>query len=356
MKILHLIDSLSVGGAERVAVNYFNGLKRNGVDVYLCATRQEGGLKNSIVDFDGYLFLGKKHTFDFKALNKLTWFCRNKNIDIIHAHSSSLFLALMVKLLIGTKVIWHDHFGESEFLERRSSFLLRKLSFLINHVFVVNYLLKEWNIEKLNLPESKVCYLPNYAELSLTGDNVELPGSGYRIICLANLRSQKDHFTLFKAFKIAIKYNKNTHIILVGRDFHDVYSYAVKKELFKLGLSDNVFFIGERYDVGDVLRTCDIGILSSVSEGLPISLLEYGLAGLPVISSAVGEIPAVLEYGKYGFLFEPGNETDLATKLCHLIENKDLRISMGNKFKTHVMEKYSMKAIIDNLLRVYQSV
>ncbi|GAL61464.1 glycosyltransferase [Algibacter lectus] len=91
MKVLQLIDSLEAGGAERVAVNYANGLVHMIDASYLCTTRAEGLLKGELNKDVGYLFLNKKKTIDVKAIKRLHQFIKNEDIDIIHAHGSSFF-------------------------------------------------------------------------------------------------------------------------------------------------------------------------------------------------------------------------------------------------------------------------
>jgi hypothetical protein len=91
MKVLQLIDSLEAGGAERVAVNYANGLLDIVDASYLCATRAEGLLKGELNKDVGYLFLNKKTTLDSKAIKLLYQFIKDEKIQIVHAHGSSFF-------------------------------------------------------------------------------------------------------------------------------------------------------------------------------------------------------------------------------------------------------------------------
>ena len=107
MKVLQLIDSLHAGGAERVAVNFANALVSKTDGSFICATREEGVLKNSINKSVSYLFLNKIHTLDIRAIKRLHNYVRINDIDIIHAHSSSFFLATLVKFLNNTKIKWY---------------------------------------------------------------------------------------------------------------------------------------------------------------------------------------------------------------------------------------------------------
>ncbi|MNS17676.1 hypothetical protein D3C72_493560 [compost metagenome] len=112
MKILQLIDSLEAGGAERMAVNYANSLGSRIEFSALAATRKEGPLKERLNENVSYLFLERKRTFDLKAVSKLKKFIKEQQIQIIHAHGTSFFLAVLLKLTYPKiKIVWHDHHG-----------------------------------------------------------------------------------------------------------------------------------------------------------------------------------------------------------------------------------------------------
>ena len=126
MKALQLIDSLNAGGAERVAVNYANALTRHLEGSYLCATRSEGLLKESVSKDVRYLFLNKKSTFDIKAIIKLNRFIKSHRINIVHAHASSFFIATLIKFLNPKLVlIWHEHYGNREKTSSINKFILK---------------------------------------------------------------------------------------------------------------------------------------------------------------------------------------------------------------------------------------
>ena len=125
LRVLQIIDSLQAGGAERIAVSYANGLSKFGVTSFICATRDEGPLVNTIHHSVGYVYLNRKSTFDGKAVLKLRAYIVSNKIDIIHAHSTSYFIAILVKLLLPkVKIVWHDHYGNSELLSQRSKRIL----------------------------------------------------------------------------------------------------------------------------------------------------------------------------------------------------------------------------------------
>ena len=120
MRIVQIIDSLETGGAERMAVNYANALAKEIEFSGLATTRKEGPLLHQINSNVSYLFLKKKRQLDFAALFRLRSFVLKNKVTHIHAHSTSFFLAFLLKIIHPTvKLIWHYHYGNNMSLPRK---------------------------------------------------------------------------------------------------------------------------------------------------------------------------------------------------------------------------------------------
>lgn len=350
IKIIHVIDSLALGGAERVAVNLSNALADAGIETHLCVTRDDGLLHGFISDKVKLLMLGKKNAYDISAYKRLRKYIMVHGINVIHAHSSSVFLAALVMPPKNCCLVWHNHCG---FLVNKAiPSWLRIVKHKIDYVFTVNNELRQWSVSKVGLRELIVEYLPNYPDLN-TEEQLQhpLPGKGkMKIAHVAGLRPEKDHFTLLRAAKQL----QNCDFYCVGCDFGDDYSQKVRQHIEENGLQ-NVYLLGARTDVAALLKCCDIGVLSSESEGLPVSLLEYGLMGLPVVCTRVGECSSVLGDGKYGILVDRGDSNALAESLRKLSNDAELRRFFADEFHHHVLENYSKEAIIQHVIEKYQT-
>ncbi len=357
MRILQLIDTLEAGGAERMAVNLANALVSKLERSYLCATRKEGLLRPAIDSAVGYLFLDKKHTFDLMAIRRLYYFLKRERITIIHAHSSSFFIAVLVtRALPHIKVIWHDHYGNSDFLNERPKRMLRLCSKYFSHSFAVNTTLETW--AKKRLKHGSVSYLSNFIDADTYKEqNTILKGrKGSRIICLANLRPQKDHINLLLAFSKITKDFPGYSLHCIGQDFGNAYSAQVYGLAKELNLRSKVFFYGTCPDISAILSACDIGVLSSKSEGLPLALLEYGRAGLAVVVTEVGDCGRVVENEKSG-LVVPSEDTEaLYNGLYNLIVYPKKSKQFGLELKQTVVNTYSASAVLNNVLNQYKLV
>jgi glycosyltransferase involved in cell wall biosynthesis len=360
---MHLVDTLDIGGAERMAVNLANVMPPDAYRVTVCTTRRDGPLADDVAAHVTRLRLNRRGRFDLDALRVLAGFIRDEEVDLLHAHGTSLFLA---RLAVGRlqraerpAVVWHDHFGRYA-TEERPAWLYRWATSGIAGVIAVNSALVEWSRRRLGVPVGRSWYMPNFVDAdAVVGDAADLPGSrDCRIVCVANLRPQKDHLTLVRAMGIVVQRQPDAHLLLVGSTSDHAHLGRVQAEIVRLELSSRVTILGPRNDVPSILRACPVGVLSSASEGLPLALIEYGMAGLAAVATDVGECPAVLDDGRAGVLVPSGSPGRLADALVELLQSPARRASLGSRLQAHVRHTFGQTegarrvgAVYDQILR-----
>jgi glycosyltransferase involved in cell wall biosynthesis len=116
-----------------------------------------------------------------------------------------------------------------------------------------------------------------------------------------------------------------------------------------------VELLGDRSDVGELLADADVFVLSSRSEGMPLSILEAMAAGLPVVASSVGGIPELVRDGETGRLVPPGNEGSLATALEETLDDPELRARLGAAGRRRVVDHFSVEACRAAHLELFRS-
>ncbi|WP_297517222.1 glycosyltransferase family 4 protein [Flavobacterium sp.] len=347
MRILQLIDTLETGGAERMAVNYANALHQTGDFVALAVTRKEGPLRAELHPEVPYLFVQKKGTIDMAALFRVRAFCKRHKIEWIHAHSSSFFLAVLLKFTLPRlQIIWHDHYGLSEFPEDRPLYPLRFFSLFFWGILPVNQKLATWSQQRLWC--KNIQYFPNFSFPSIQEKKVTLlqGRAGKRVLNLANLRPQKNQLLLLEAVLQVRKAFPDWTYHLVGKDFNDEYAAKITTFIHDNQLETVVFRYGACPDTDWIFQQADLMVLSSDSEGLPVSLLEAAQFCLPVVATAVGEIPFIIHSGETGVLVPQGDVSALVSALTELMASEEKQQAYGTAWHHAVKENFSATAII----------
>ena len=337
-----------------MAVAYANALSKRIEGSHLCCTRMEGMLKYKVSPEVEYLFLKKKNTLDFRAFWKLRKYIKQYNIDLIQAHSSSYFLAVLIKLsLPNLKLIWHDHLGRNKMHEDPG--FLKPASLFFDGIFSINADVKNWAQQKLHCRKFK--YVRNFIPDVATDKRMEVTLKGedsFKLICVANLRYPKDHLNLLKAFKNLLLKNNQLSLHLVGKDIKDSYSAELNDFIMHNQLNETVFIYGAQSDIAAFLDQADLGVLSSTSEGLPVALLEYGLAGLPVVCTRVGECAEVI--GSFGILVPARDPEALAVGIEQYMNDSERRKKDAEAFQKKVLKEYSEEVVIPEVLEFFKEI
>jgi glycosyltransferase involved in cell wall biosynthesis len=356
--VLHVVDTLARGGLERVAVNLVNALPADRFQAHLCTTRREGPLEELVSPAIGRLRLHRAGRFDPGAVRRLVSYVATNDIRLIHAHGTSLFLAVVTAAFRPhPAVVWHDHFGRFEH-EKRSVRVYRPAVRRTAAVIAVTEALAEWSRRRLGARPDRVFYVPNLILPPETDSTAEgLPGrKGSRVVCVANFRRQKDHLGLVLAFASILRQRPEAHLLLVGAPVEPETESGVRRLLSREGLDRSVSLLGSRNDVPGILRACDVGVLGSLSEGFPLSLVEYGWARLPVVATRVGQCEEILDGGEAGVLVPPAAPEALAKAILDLLGSAERRNELGQRLRARVESEYGPERSLQRICDVYQSV
>jgi glycosyltransferase involved in cell wall biosynthesis len=168
------------------------------------------------------------------------------------------------------------------------------------------------------------------------------------LVSVGRLKAPKDFVTLARALAALPAESFDALIVGGGPD-----RAALEDELRRLGLEHRVRLAGERPDVPDLLAAGDVFVLSSRSEGLPVSVLEAMAAELPVVASRVGGLRELVVDDETGFLVTPGSSRDLAAALERLIKDPDLRRRMGAVGRVRAETEFNLNAFRRSHLELY---
>ena len=296
MHVLHVIDSLGLGGAERMLIDIANATVADGHRVSVCITRADTTRAADLHEDIELLVLARRSRLDPTAIAILVRWLRNNSVDVLHVHmrsSASFVLVLRIALLVRAPIVFHDHFGT---IETDTSV---PLWFRLGHRAFAAYVgvyerLAAW-ARGAGMPPDRVYTIENRLDLTrLVGNapvdlHVELGlDSAVPIgILVATLRSPKGVQVAIEAASLTIH---PFHLVIVGAEGEPAYAEACRTLVRRLDLGARVTFLGPRTDVPSMLVGANLALLSSHTESGPLVLIEYAAAGVPFVATRVGEV------------------------------------------------------------------
>jgi glycosyltransferase involved in cell wall biosynthesis len=216
---------------------------------------------------------------------------------------------------------------------------------------------KEQGIQYKIAPEKRMVVIHNGIDNSTqflsraeARAKLALPDTAFILGTIAGLYPTKGLGYLLEAAKLAVEKHPDLLFIIIS-DGPLRASLEAQKE--KLGLSKNVVFKGSYENAASLLKAFDIFVLPSLKEGLPYTILEAGLAGLPVIASRVGGIPEIIQHQVSGLLVEPGNAQDIALALQTLIDTPRLRSVYANALNKKIRSEFSLDRMLRETEKLY---
>ncbi|MEZ6060836.1 MAG: glycosyltransferase [Planctomycetaceae bacterium] len=363
--VCHVIHALGVGGAEVLVDQMVRRLSGD----YRCvvAVLDAVGQIGAQLRADGFVVehLRRQSGIDVRCAARLNAFVKREGVDLLHAHQCTpFFQAMLSRGATGTTPVLlteHGrHFPDNP--SRKSRLVNRLLLRRCDRLFGCGKSVQQALIDNEGLPAGRVGVIYNGVDLeALAAASSDARPRirrefGFRdddfvAVQVARLHELKDHRTALEAINIAKRSVPTIRLLLVGAG--DERS-AIEGRIFDLGLANHVKLAGSRNDVRDLLAASDAFLMSSISEGIPLTIIEAMAAGLPVVSTAVGGIPEMIADELSGFLAGPGDAPGLARGLVRLAEDPQLRKRLIENGRHRAHEQFSLTSMLDNYRRVYQ--
>lgn len=325
MKVLHIINSLHTGGAEKLLADSLPIYKEYGVetDLLLLNSDDTPFLQSLKSKFTGQIFYTHSHSYYAPAQ---LWHIRKylkSDYDIIHCHLFPVLYWTALAKLLGNnqqKMIFTEHNTENRRLNNLAFLQVDKFIYrYYDKVTAITPQVKQVLIDKLHLPNQKVEVIYNgidvekFAIATSYQKSMFFDDTDTIIIQVSRFQTQKDQQTVIHALS---DLPENYKLLLVGDGKLKNDCQAL---VDKLSLQHRVKFLGVRMDVPALLKTADIVVQSSHWEGFGLAAVEGMAAGKPLIASDVAGLRDIVK--DYGLLFEQGNAKELVSKILQLQDN-----------------------------------
>lgn len=353
LRVMFLITSMPVGGAETLLVNLIRRMNREHFSPELCCLKQLGPLGEELaheIPAHFNLLAGK---YDLRVYQRLVRLLRQRKIDAIVTVGAGdkMFWGRLAAWRAGVPVVlsalhstgWPDGISR----------LNRMLTPLTDAFIGVAKPHGQHLIEIEKFPSEKVCVIPNGVDVDRFSrhekarrrlrQEVGIPATAPACGIVAALRPEKNHLLFLRAAAILSKQLPDAHYVIVGD--------GPERENLKLAthearLEERVHFLGTRSDISEILSMLDLFALTSHNEANPVSILEAMSVGLPVVSTDVGSVSESVKHGETGYLAKAGDAEEIAHYWQELLCNPSAAYKMGDAGRRHVVSNWSLESMV----------
>jgi glycosyltransferase involved in cell wall biosynthesis len=349
--ILHIIDSLEIGGAEVLLTGVVTSMKEyNHVIVTLTG---KNAFEKQLIRYKIYS-LGYKNKLSIPAsIRRLKKIMKDHKVDIIHAHLlPSTFLARFANSGdIPFFFTVHNILSKSAFKLSTLSFLLEKFSYKADQraIFVSEDVREDYH-NKIGI-KGREFLLHNFVEDHFFNEKwskkevtIDEP---VKLVSIGSLKDQKNYKFLIESLS---KFDQNFKLDIYGSG--PLYD-ELSNNISSLNLEDKIFLKGRKKNLYQVLHNYDIYIMTSRYEGFGISLVEAMAIGLPTLVSKVDTLINISN--ETSFFFEPGNSVDFVNKLSAMIRNPDQLETKSKEGKKRAFQISNKKKYINQLRAIYSA-
>lgn len=356
MKILFYIESLRSGGKERRLVELIKGLKKSyqGIEMEIVLTKKdihyneiyETGIK---IHYTIRKRLKKDPRIFFQFLKISKQFMP----DIVHVWGSMVAVyAIPTKVFLKIPII-NNQITDSPLSKVRGLFS-HKLSFAFSDKIIANSMA---GLKAYHTSPTKGLVIYNGFDFSrinnlATKENIRkqfMIKTKFVVGMVASFSIMKDYTSYVKAANSILEKRQDVSFLCIGSGDDSAYKKMVVPKN-----KDKILFIGSQQNVESIMNICDIGVLASFSEGISNSIMEFMALSIPVVASGEGGTKELIINGESGFLVDSNNEKALSEKITLLLDNEELRKTMGEKSKVIIENDFEISKMIKKFHNEYK--
>jgi len=367
MRVCHVVHSLKVGGAEVLVANLTRSLRGSDVEVVVACLDEIGVLGEQLrSEGTPIRCAGRRPGIDLGLFARMRGVLRDLEADVVHAHQyTPWFYGGTAAATLGLPLVFTEHGRHQPDRPKRRRLLFNRwLLPRTAAVTAVSGSIRDALIANEGFPASRVEVVYNgvdhhrlvrddaarrdkRAELGLDGETLAVGTAG-------RLVEVKNHPLLLRALaRWRDAGAPRFRAFLAGSGPRDA---DLRRLAEDLGLAGCVEFLGERDDVPELLSAWDVFVLSSFSEGTSVTLLEAMSTSLPVVATAVGGNPELIEDGRHGRLVPSDDDVALADALAALAADPGARASMGQAARAEVEGRFSFAGMRERFCELYEEV
>lgn len=365
IRVMHILHTLGIGGLEKGVVNLANKLNSKGFEISICCLEASGVFESRLSPGVKVFVLHKSKGIDYTLPLRLAGLFRRERTMIVHTHNVGTYLygAIAAKLLSRVKLVHGEHGDllQPSGCRWRDLTIRRCFSYMTDMIHTVSADMRHTLICMVRVNPRKAVAILNGVELekfdkmsvSQCRRTLGIGSNEFVIGTVGRLSPVKNFELLIQVIPELNRAGIYPKVLLVGDGPSRPNLESLAKQYH---LAGQVFFLGSRSDVPELLNAMDIFVLPSLSEGLSNSILEAMAAGVPVIASDVGGNSELVLRNETGFLFPPQDKAMLAQRILQLAIDPEKRRRMGMLGCKRAERLFSLEVMIGNYERLYRDV
>ena len=370
--IVHVIHHLGVGGLENGLVNLINHIPPDRYRHAIVCLKSYSDFHKRIARKDVEIVaLNKQDGHDFGLYLRLLNTLKRLKPAIVHTRNLSAMESQVIAALAGVKARVHGEHGRDIYdlhgKNRKYNLLRKAIRPFIGHYISVSKDLEDWLINTVGVASNRVSQIYNGVDSQRfhprSGSRVGLGPEGFFtedafvIGSVGRMAAVKDYPSLVRAFLMVLEKDianrKRLRLLIVGDGDSRQECLSM---LRKAGAEEQAWLPGERSDIPELMRAMDLFVLPSLGEGISNTILEAMSSGLPVVATNVGGNVELVKESLTGTLVPPGEPEVMAKTIQEYYKNPDLVVSQGKAARQEIEARYSMEAMTDGYLKVYDRV
>ncbi|MCA9964962.1 MAG: glycosyltransferase [Anaerolineales bacterium] len=369
--IITLIDGLGMGGAERLLIPYLRYLQANGFALRVCALQERHG--NPLAAEVAALgvpvdLLPVPYLRDITAVPRLIAYFRQHQADLVHtqlelANTLGTVAAAMLRLPTVCTLHTIDELQPGSKTARRIRLMWWVLRHFCQRIVAVSEETRQHHIATAKFAPAQVVTLYNGIDLShfeprdlacqtAVRTTLKIPAHAKLLTTVAVLRQPKGIQFMLDAMPAVLTAVPDAHYLIVG---DGDYRPELEAQMAQLAIDERVHFAGQRRDVADLLAASDLFVLPTLTDALPTVLMEAMALHLPLLATAVGGVPEMVQNGYNGLLVPPGSASQLAQATIALLQDEAKRREMGENGRLLVEQKFNIQRQAAELASLYRT-
>lgn len=356
LRVLQIVTSLAVGGAQRHLVELLPGL-REFADIDLVYFRDHDLRPEFEACVERIAHIPMAGPFGAVRLPRLAALIRRGRYALVHTHllRADMYGALAARA-VGVRAIVSTKHNIEARLESSSARALHALATRpTRRTIAISEAVAGWTNQQLGVPRDRIevirygldsgpfSGLDRAAARRELGIGADVP----LVLCPARLDPQKRHDVLLRAFAQVRRKLGNAQLLCAGETQlgGPAYRAGLLQLTDDLDLRDAVRWLGVRADIPNLMAAADLVVLASDWEGLGLVVMEAAMASRPVVATAVGGVPEIVEHNQTGVLTPQGDAQALASALTATLLDSERRLRLGSAARRHAAETFDLEGM-----------